>query len=220
MNACLQVSFWISVVLALIITVWMGVPTEQTLTAKFPNVVILRGFGDGGLEPISFDNNTLPPITAEEASKFNGFFQFDPLFYHKTLENFIPWEDRGKVTVFACAFGCSAHNLTGDQVKLALIHTSPDEKKHLWYLLEMRNDDANSPIIYARSKFRKFETYRSPWMTVTPGGTHKPRDLPGVHIITCWDAFRFDTPLKWGVTVALIAVTVVYFKFLRDDDDD
>ena len=28
--------------------------------------------------------------------------------------------------------------------------------------------------------------------------------LQDVHLITAWDALRFDTPLKWGVTVRML----------------
>ncbi len=67
------------------------------------------------------------------------------------------------------------------------------------YLTEFRDEDANSPIIYARTKLeaqifiqpifgfcrvssrdprlRKSPTYRVPWLTVTPGGEIKPKDL-------------------------------------------
>ncbi|CAK9066648.1 unnamed protein product [Durusdinium trenchii] len=103
--------------------------------------------------------------------------------------------------VFSCTMGCSAHNLTAKEVKLALVHASLDGKRYSWYLTEFRDEDANSPIIYARTKLRKSPTYRVPWLTVTPGGDLKPKDLEEVHLITAWDALRFDTPLKWGVTV-------------------
>merc|ERR1711904_427801 len=124
------------------------------------------------------------------------------------------------ITIFSCTLLCGPVNTTAPEVRLALLHFSPEEKKHLWYLLEMRDGDANSPIIYARSKYRKSITYRSPWVTVTAGGEAKPRDLKAVHIITGWDAFRFDTPLKWGVTASIVVATVVYFKFIREYDDD
>lgn len=29
--------------------------------------------------------------------------------------------------------------------------------------------------------------------------------LQDVHLITAWDALRFDTPLKWGVTVRMLS---------------
>lgn len=45
------------------------------------------------------------------------------------------------------------------------------------YLAEFRDEDANSPVIYARTKLRKAPTYRVPWLTVTPGGELKPKDL-------------------------------------------
>mmetsp|Transcript_134947 Transcript_134947/g.234621 ORF Transcript_134947/g.234621 Transcript_134947/m.234621 type:complete len:219 (+) Transcript_134947:228-884(+) len=218
MNGCTQAAIATGALLALFVLVYMIVPTEQTLDAKFPNVVILRGLGTEAIDPISFDNNTLPTLEASEASKLGGLFQFDPMFYHKTLDRFIPWEERHTVTAFECTLFCSPLNRSSRDVRLALIHTSPAEKKHLWYLIELRDDDVNSPIIYARSKFRKEITYRSPWMTVTPGGQIKPRDLKDVHIVTAWDAFRFDTPLKWGVTVTLVASTVVFFKMRASDD--
>merc|ERR1719378_785109 len=105
---------------------------------------------------------------------------------------------------------CSPVNTTGQEVRVALVHTTPADKKNLWYLLELRDDDANSPVIYARSKFRKAATWRSPWMTVTPGGEIKATDLPDVYLYTAWDLFRFDTPLKWGVTAAVIGATVLF----------
>merc|ERR1719230_719395 len=141
----------------------MAVPTEQTLFMVFPNVLVLQGFGTEGLDPISFDNNSLPSLTTEEASKLNGLYQYSPMFYHKSMDRFIPWEDRGTTTTFECTMFCSAMNTTGVDVRLALVHTSPGEsegKKNLWYLLEFRDGDANSPIVYARSKFRKSPTYR------------------------------------------------------------
>ena len=76
--------------------------------------------------------------------------------------------------------------------------------KKMRYLTEFRDEDANSPIIYARTKsgssdfssppntqpsaasksppfsfprLRKSPTYRVPWLTVTPGGEIKPKDL-------------------------------------------
>mmetsp|Transcript_18576 Transcript_18576/g.38643 ORF Transcript_18576/g.38643 Transcript_18576/m.38643 type:complete len:218 (+) Transcript_18576:24-677(+) len=201
----------------ILVLMWAVVPTEQSLDAHFPNVLLLRGFGYDKVDPISFDNTTLPSLETHEAANLNGVYQFDPLFYHKTLDRFIPWEDRERITMFECTMFCSPMNRTSD-VRLALAHTSPDGKKHLWYLLELRDDDANSPIIYARSKFRKSQTYRCPWMTVTPGGEIKPRDLPEVHIITAWDAFRFDTPLKWAVTVALIGVGTYFWRSRKEWD--
>lgn len=44
-------------------------------------------------------------------------------------------------------------------------------------MAEFRDEDANSPVIYARTKLRKAPTYRVPWLTVTPGGELKPKDL-------------------------------------------
>lgn len=217
MNGCTQALLGTITIAFALLTMWMMVPTEQTLTAQFPNVVILRGFGTEGIEPISFDNNTLPAVDATEAAQLNGLFQFNPLFYHKTMDRFIPWEERDKAMVWECTMFCNALNRTDNQARLALVHTSPDERKNLWYLLELHDEDANSPMIYARSKFRKEPTYRGPWMTVTPGGEIKPRDLKDVHLITAWDAFRFDTPLKWGVTVALVAGTALVWWARRDD---
>mmetsp|Transcript_103382 Transcript_103382/g.267388 ORF Transcript_103382/g.267388 Transcript_103382/m.267388 type:complete len:220 (+) Transcript_103382:146-805(+) len=202
-----------------LLLMWAMVPTEQTLDAKFPNVIMLTGMGaEGTVEPISFDNSSLPPLTAAEAAGLNGIYQFDPLFYHKTLDRHVPWEDRERTHVFECMFFCAPVNKTGEQVKLALVHTSPGEtKRNLWYLLEMHDGDANSPLVFARSKFRKHGTYRSPWVTVTPGGEIKSKDLKEVHLITAWDAFRFDTPVKWGVTAALVLATVVWRWKSKDD---
>merc|ERR1719265_1027658 len=152
---------------------------------------------DVEIDPVSFDNNTLPKLTASEAAGLGGLYQYDPLFYHKTFDRFVPWED----------------------VKLALIHMG-QEKKYLWYLVEMNQDDVNSPIIYARSKFRRQATYRSPWTSVTPGGLVKARELPSMHLITAWDAFRFDTPVKWGASAAIVILTGLWWKFGRDTDDD
>merc|ERR1712232_25873 len=170
--------------------------------------VILQGFGDQAIDPISFDNNGLPTISTAESSSLNGWDQFEPLFYHKSFDRFIPWEERHKCTVWECTMFCGPMNKTGSGVKLALVHFTQAAKKNLWYLVEMHDDDANSPIIIARSKFRKTETYRSPWVTVTPGGEHKPKDLPNVRLASAWDLFRFDTPLKWAVTVAMILAAV------------
>eukprot|EP00931_Biecheleriopsis_adriatica_P067367 TRINITY_DN4151_c0_g1_i1.p1 TRINITY_DN4151_c0_g1~~TRINITY_DN4151_c0_g1_i1.p1 ORF type:complete len:240 (+),score=58.92 TRINITY_DN4151_c0_g1_i1:59-721(+) len=205
-------------IVCVIIFMWMAVPTEQTLDLKFPNVVILRGMGNDGLDPISFDNNSLPEIKAEEAANFNGIYQFDPLFYHKSFDRFIPWEERHKAMVFDCTMGCSAHNTTATEVKLALVHASLDGKRYCWYLVEFRDEDANSPIIYARTKLRKNPEYRVPWLTVTPGGDIKPRDLLDAHIITAWDALRFDTPLKWGVTAAIVGMIALWCKTKEKDD--
>eukprot|EP00440_Ansanella_granifera_P001493 gb/GFBE01001608.1/.p1 GENE.gb/GFBE01001608.1/~~gb/GFBE01001608.1/.p1 ORF type:complete len:221 (+),score=49.71 gb/GFBE01001608.1/:1-663(+) len=205
-------------IVGMLIFMWLAVPTEQTLDLKFPNVVFLTGMGSDGLDPISFDNNSLPSLPASEVSKFNGLYQFDALFYHKSFDRFVPWEERGKAMVFDCTMGCSAHNTTANEVKLALVHASLDGKRYCWYLLEFRDDDANSPIVYARTKFRKSPTYRVPWLTVTPGGEIKPRDLSDVHLITAWDALRFDTPLKLGVTAAIIGAIVLWCKTKEKDD--
>jgi len=220
MNGGTQALLATLVLLNCLLFMWMAVPTEQTLYAHFPNVLILRGFGSEAIDPISFDNNSLPTLTPEEASKLNGLYQFDPLFYHKSLDRFIPWEDREKASLWECTMFCSPMNTSAgaENVRLALVHTSPAEKKNLWYLIEMRDGDANSPVIYARSKYRKWPTYRSPWVTVTPGGTIKSKDLPELHLISAWDAFRFDTPLKWGVTAVLIVLIVFWWRQKEKDD--
>lgn len=217
MNGGMQALLATLALVFVMVLMWMVVPTEQSLDAHFPNVVILRGFGSEAIEPISFDNNSLPEISAEQAAQLNGLYQFDPLFYHKSLDRFIPWEDREKATVWDCTMFCKPVNKSAPEVRLALVHTSPDAKKNLWYLLEMRDDDANSPIVLARSKYRKWPTYRSPWMTVTPGGDIKPRDLKDVYLITAWDAFRFDTPLKWAVTAVLVLGTVLFWRSRREE---
>merc|ERR1712217_744161 len=178
-----------------------------------------RGFGSESIDPISFDNNSMPTLDKSQVSSLNGLYQFDPLFYHKTFDRFIPWEERDKVTIWECTFFCNPANASGKDVRLALVHTSPSDKKNLWYLLEMHDGDANSPIVYARSKYRKWPTYRSPWVTVTPGGKIKSTDLKEVHLISAWDAFRFDTPLKWAVTATLVLGLAAYWKFRKDKDD-
>ncbi|CAE7498328.1 unnamed protein product [Symbiodinium natans] len=218
MGSAVQVCVASLGMVGVLIFMWLAVPTEQTLDLKFPNVVILRGFGNADIDPISFDNNTLPGITAAEASQFNGFYQFEPLFYHKSFDRFVPWEQREKTMVFSCTLGCSAYNTTAKEVKLALVHASLDGKRYSWYLTEMRDEDANSPIIYARTKLRKSPTYRVPWLTVTPGGDLKPRDLEDVDIITAWDALRFDTPLKWGVTAVIVGAIVLWCRSKEKDD--
>mmetsp|Transcript_62333 Transcript_62333/g.115701 ORF Transcript_62333/g.115701 Transcript_62333/m.115701 type:complete len:221 (-) Transcript_62333:59-721(-) len=203
-----------------LVLMYLVVPTEQALLVNFPNVVFLTGFGQEKLEPISFDNNTLDELPPGEVRKLNGVFQFDPLYYHKTLDRFIPWEDRDKVSVWDCTLFCSPLNTTDKQNKLSLVHYSPDPKKNLWYLIELRNDDVNSPIIYGRTKYRKQPTYRAPWTTVTAGGEIKPQELPDVYIFTAWDAFRFDTPVKWGTTVALVLGVIYWYKYIFKSDDD
>jgi len=86
-------------------------------------------------------------------------------------------------------------------------------------LLELNADVAFSPIILAWSKFRKALTFRSPWTTVTDGGdVMKARDLKDVYLLTAWDAFRFDTPVKWGCTAAIVAMTA--FMWLQREKDD
>mmetsp|Transcript_70924 Transcript_70924/g.197065 ORF Transcript_70924/g.197065 Transcript_70924/m.197065 type:complete len:218 (+) Transcript_70924:100-753(+) len=217
MNGCCVASLGVLALLSLLVLVWLIVPTEQTVGADFPNVLFLRGFGFTDLDPISHDNATLPTISAAEAAGLNGLYQFDPLFYHKSLDRFVKWEQREKTHIFSCTLGCRAMNTTANEVRLALVHTAPEPKKHLWYLLEMRDDDANSPILYARSKFRKAATHRSPWVSVTPGGNIKARDLGEVYIVTAWDAFRFDTPLKWAVTIALVVGTSFLCWYMKED---
>eukprot|EP00928_Gymnodinium_smaydae_P086718 TRINITY_DN71162_c0_g1_i1.p1 TRINITY_DN71162_c0_g1~~TRINITY_DN71162_c0_g1_i1.p1 ORF type:complete len:220 (-),score=56.05 TRINITY_DN71162_c0_g1_i1:187-846(-) len=202
-----------------IVLMWMIVPTEQTIGADFPNVLILRGFGGEALPSISHDNSTLPEIDASTAAWFNGFYQYDPLFYHKSMDRFVQWEERGQAYIFSCTLFCSPANTSAKDARLVLLHIAREEKKNLWYLMELRDDDANSPVLYARSKFRKAVTYNSPWVTVTPGGAVKSRDLPDVYICTAWDLFRFDTPLKWGVTAALLVGTVLLYRQYREDDD-
>eukprot|EP00927_Polykrikos_kofoidii_P069557 TRINITY_DN65080_c0_g1_i1.p1 TRINITY_DN65080_c0_g1~~TRINITY_DN65080_c0_g1_i1.p1 ORF type:complete len:221 (-),score=40.00 TRINITY_DN65080_c0_g1_i1:71-733(-) len=201
-----------------LVFVWLVVPTEQLVAATFPNVLIVRGFGYEGLEPISHDNSTMPPVDAATASRLNGLYQYDPMFYHKSLDRFIKWEDRRSATIFSCTMFCSPLNTTGSQVMLALVHSAPEKKKNLWYMLEFRDDDANSPVLHARSKFRKVVSRGSPWMTVTPGGEIKPRDLKDVYIVSAWDAFKFDTPLKVGVFVALFVGAVGFIWYVRQDD--
>ncbi|CAL1147365.1 unnamed protein product, partial [Cladocopium goreaui] len=167
-------------------------------------VVILRGLGSVDLDPwegLDVDDGSLLTTTVYLSFLLQ---RFEPLFYHKSFDRFVPWEQREKTMVFSCTMGCSAHNLTAKEVKLALVHASLDGKRYSWYLTEFRDEDANSPIIYARTKLRKSPTYRVPWLTVTPGGDIKPSDLEDVHLITAWDALRFDTPLKWGVTVRML----------------
>merc|ERR1712222_202727 len=99
---------------------------------------VLRGF-DGGIDPISHDNATLPTLESSQVSRFNGFYQFDPLFYHKSFDRLIPWEDRGKATIWECTMFCSPLNKTGVGMKLALVHMEQAPKKNLWYLLEMHD---------------------------------------------------------------------------------
>mmetsp|Transcript_86281 Transcript_86281/g.192951 ORF Transcript_86281/g.192951 Transcript_86281/m.192951 type:complete len:220 (-) Transcript_86281:35-694(-) len=206
-------------IIFVLVLMWAIVPTEQTLDAHFPNVLYLSGFGDEAVDPISFDNSTMPTLDKSQASYFNGVYQFDPLFYHKTLDRFIPWEDREKVSIWECTFFCSPMNRSAADARLALVHNSFEGgKKHLWYLLEMRDNDANSPIIYARSKFRKAPTYRVPWMTVTPGGEIKPHDLKEVYLSSAWDLFRFDTPAKWVCTVAIIGGAAYLWRSRKEWD--
>merc|ERR1711939_427135 len=152
------------------------------LTAKFPNVVFVAGFGDEDIEPISHDNSTMPVIKAAQTSRLNGLYQYHPMFYHKSMDRFIPWEERGKSMIFSCSFYCGPMNTSGKDVMLALVHMSHEPKKHLWYLLELTDEDANSPILYARSKFRKTVSYGSPWVTMTPGGDIKSKDLKNVYV--------------------------------------
>lgn len=202
------------------VTMWAVVPTEQTLDAHFPNVIYLAGMGaEGGLDPVSHDNNSMPALSASEVAGLSGVYQFDPLFYHKSLDRLVPWENRDKTHVFECTMFCTPHNKTGEAVKLALVHTSTDGKRYLWYLIEMMDGDANSPVVYARTKFRKVAGYRSPWVTVTPGGEIKSKDLKEVYLTTAWDAFRFDTPLKLGCWAVLV-LAIVGLRVTGKDKDD
>lgn len=43
--------------------------------------------------------------------------RFEPLFYHKSFDRFVPWEQREKTMVFSCTMGCSAHNLTAKEAR-------------------------------------------------------------------------------------------------------
>lgn len=45
--------------------------------------------------------------------------RFEPLFYHKSFDRFVPWEQREKTMVFSCTMGCSAHNLTAKEAEPA-----------------------------------------------------------------------------------------------------
>lgn len=218
MAGWLQALFFMLLIGGFGVLMWMVVPIEQTLGSTFPNVLVVSGLGKDLIEPVSFDNISLGALTESEAIGLNGFYQFDFRFYHKTMDRFIPWEDRHKAIVWSCTLFCRPINATQRRDQAVLIHYSPDPKKHLWYLTELREDDANSPIIFARSKYRKQHTYRSPWLTVTPGGEVKPRDLPDVHLLSAWDMFRFDTPLKWGVTVTLVLLAGLWYMCRRDDD--
>mmetsp|Transcript_60671 Transcript_60671/g.128454 ORF Transcript_60671/g.128454 Transcript_60671/m.128454 type:complete len:218 (+) Transcript_60671:174-827(+) len=200
-----------------IFLMWMAVPTEQTLAVVFPNVIILGGMGSESILPISFDNNSLPELTAAETTTFNGFYRHDPLFYHHTLDRFLDSESRRSGTyIFSCAVFCGPTNSSG---KLALLHKAPEPKKNLWYLLEFRDGDVNSPIIIARSKFRKDPTWTAPWVTVSPGGDIKAKDLPEVYMTTAWDALRFDTPLKWGCTVAIVGAIALACWSAKEKED-
>lgn len=216
-----NVMIFASLLVGIIAFMWMASPTEQTLLVQFPNVMIVRGFGHDKLDPISFDNTTLPELSAADAWWLNGFYQFDHLFYHKTFDRLIPWEEKHDTMVWSCAIGCRPMNSSAPDVRLILIHTKKDEKKSLWYLVELHDDDVNSPILLARSKFRSKSTWNVPWMTVTPGGDVKPRELKDVYVVTAWDAFKFDTPIKWAFTVVIVIISgILFWRRRRSDDDD
>merc|ERR1711972_725898 len=153
---CGSVLCYVSLLVGIIVFMWMAAPTEQTLLVQFPNVMILRGFGYDKIDPVSFDNTSLPEVSASDAWWLNGFYQFDHLFYHKTFDRFIPWEEKHNTMVWSCALGCRpVVNASAKDTRVILIQTKKDEKKNLWYLLELHDDDPNSPIVLARTKFRK-----------------------------------------------------------------
>merc|ERR1719316_1286806 len=168
MNTCVTVSLCIAAIVSFLALVWMVVPTEQTLDVTFPNVLILTGFGKEDIEPVTHDNQTLPIIPAAEAASLNGFYQYNAMFYHKSLDRFIPWEERGMVSVWECTLFCGGVNAsTRAETKVALMQQTVAPKKHIWWLMEAREEDANSPVLLARTKYRKVATYRVPFMTVS-----------------------------------------------------
>jgi len=222
MNTCVLVTFFTAAILSVLCLVWMIVPTEQTLDVQFPNVLILAGFGSMDIEPVTHDNTTLPVIPAAQAANVNGFYQYGPQFYHKSLDRFIPWEERGMVSIWECTIFCGATNASQRaETRTALIQQNAGPKKNLWWLVEVRDDDADSPVILARTKYRKTPTYRVPFVTVTDRGKDvKSKDIADAWIYSAWDAFRFDTPLKLGVTAVLVVATSGYLWWKKRQDDD
>mmetsp|Transcript_78286 Transcript_78286/g.209271 ORF Transcript_78286/g.209271 Transcript_78286/m.209271 type:complete len:223 (+) Transcript_78286:46-714(+) len=222
MGVVIQCSIAVLLVSFLIFSLWVTVPTDQTFENMFPNVIFMHGWGNMAIEPVAADNSTLPELPAEKMSALNGLYGHEMMFYHKTMDRFIPWEDRSKYRVWSCSVLCSPPSGTpGSSVALVLYSQNP--KRHVWYVVELNDEDANSPVVYGRTKFRKNPHYDVPWVTHTPGDAVKPKNMDGVFITISWSLFKMDTPEKWTTAACLLLGTVASAWACRrsmfDDDD-
>eukprot|EP00397_Hematodinium_sp_SG-2012_P054068 GEMP01064950.1.p1 GENE.GEMP01064950.1~~GEMP01064950.1.p1 ORF type:complete len:214 (-),score=42.58 GEMP01064950.1:582-1223(-) len=200
-------------VIGLIVILWLIVPTRQVVSDPFPNVVIVSGSATE-VTPLTHDNITLPAI---DGGHLRGVYSHAPLFFHPTMERFIPWDQRYKATIWECTFWCSP----GEGSKLALIHYAKEEKKNLFYIVSFK-DEANSPVLYARSKYRKQPSFDTSFVSVLPADSEeKPKPISDWHLLTGRQLFYFDTPAKWiGAVVVLIGHIAWIYKWKNDDDDD
>lgn len=108
-----------------------------------------------------------------------------------------------------------------------LIHSAPHREKpkstHQWWLVEMRERDTETPVIYARTKGRKnLQIDGVPWVEPDTSRT-KPKVL-NLQLFSIWDVLwpglREPHFVKWGAWVAFIAAAVAYlYKLCKDDDD-
>ena len=203
-------------------TMWAVTPTEQALPNGFnthrvwPNAVYFHAPALEVTPVATPDNTTMPP---HEVSSLSGLYGYQMLFYHRTLERFVKSEQRANVQIWSCVLGCQGtHGGTP-----ALIHWNEGPKSNVWYVVEFVEEDANSPVLYMRSKRRAKPTMDVPFVTVADWNDEKLKaePVPGVYFWSLWDLFS-----TWpGIgTVVAIAVGLV-FALTRmckatDDDDD
>merc|ERR1739845_48754 len=95
---------------------------------------------------------------------------------------------------------------------------------HQWWLVEMRDNDKETPILYGRTKGRKNWEITAPW--VEPDMSRKkPQNLP-LQVYSIWnvmnpgitpETLRIEKWLSWVAAIAFLVVFV--WKAFRDDDD-
>jgi len=180
----------------------------------FPNVVFVTGASQE-FEAVTHDDMAMPPV---DISGLRGMFQHDPLYFHKTLERFIDWENRPKLTIWKCIIWCSPPH-GGDEV--ILIHYEENEKKNQFYLVELA-DVANSPIIFARTKFRKEITFNTDFVSMKEpkNKKEKPKVLTDFKMSTLWHVLYFDSTEKIVAMVCVLLANLIWFYLYRKSDDE
>lgn len=191
-----------------VLILYTCVPTTNTNLQHFwPNVFWLQL--DGEIRPVAGDNSSLD--TTYESSRYSGVYQYNIRYHHTSLELIVPWKDRHQVEVWECAIACGGYHEKAEPVLLY------DHRVKHWRVLEM-NPTPNSPVQIARTKRRKKPHWRNtPFVEMA---FEDPKATDG-YILSTWDFFLFDTPVKWGTTAAVIISTTLFVRrMLRDDDDD